>query len=152
MCSSWFIVMNFSCTFDELWNSKKDHLENGSKRRLSQKPKKYSKWWFEVLQGVSTCDQCSWICGLVVRIWFFCNLVTRCLTWLHLWEFDESDHVIPVVHKCQVFEEGNKIKFSRLPWRWLVLYSNVLFAIFPHIQNNAPPVIYRDHKIFFKLI
>ena len=52
MCSSWFIVMNFSCTFDELWNSKKDHLENGSKRRLSQKPKKYSKWWFEVLQGV----------------------------------------------------------------------------------------------------
>jgi len=30
MCSSWFIVMNFSCTFDELWNSKKDHLENCS--------------------------------------------------------------------------------------------------------------------------
>lgn len=110
----------------------------------------------EYYSGV--CDHvwpvCSWICGLVVRIWFFCNLVTRCLIGrLHLWANSTN--------QITWFQSSINVKFLKRETKsssadchdddlfYIPMFYLPFFLIF---RIMHPPVIYRDHKIFLKLI
>ena len=103
---------------------------------------------------VTTCDQCSWICGFVVRIWFFCNLVTRCLIGrLHLWANSTN--------QITWFQSSINVKFLKRETKsssadchdddlfYIPMFYLPFFLIF---RLMHPPVIYRDHKMFLKLI